>query len=209
VLKLDNSVKTLYLQFSFSNENAVPRWLPLKEEETPAEAELRQKRMAKATGKCVIEPVAGCSIETLPDEITEAGFTLVDAYYQPRIDKINPRKRFFVARYVFIRTEEVARNELDELSWKILADLHDLCLLAFWRARAYKNPYFKDEQLVDGIFAASINVDTRKPRFNSAGELIMEWERDANKNKVGDASRPIPAAAKLRIQDNTLQIVPS
>lgn len=209
MLKIDGSVKALYLQFSFSNENAVPKWLPWKEEETPAESKERRERKTHGTGQgiCVIQPTEGCSLESLPAEIASTNFTLADAYAQPRMDPNNPRKRWYMARFVFLRKEDMTRDELGgELRENVELDLEELCILAFWRVRAFKNPYFKDQEPVPGLSAASVNLVARKPRFRPDGELILEWERDAAGNKVGNAPHSIPPTAYLRVQDSVLQL---
>lgn len=208
MLTINASVKMLYVQFTFSNENAVPQWLFLKEEETPAEAKARKERQMHATGECVIKLTSECSLETLPNDIKDAGFTLVDGYYQPRIDQNNPKKKYYIARYVFIRNEDVVHDELGELREKILAELQDLFLLAFWRVRAFQNPYFKDKEPVDGLSAASVNLEARKPRFHPNGKMIEVWRKDADGNRVGDKKVPLSAGHSLRIQDNTLQLTP-
>jgi hypothetical protein len=211
VLKLDKTVKCLYLQFSFSNRNTVPKWLPWKEEETADQSKERRARKTHGAGMgvCVIEPTESCSIESLPDEVAPAGFYLVDAYAQQRTDPNNPRKRWYMARFIFIRTEELDPNREDELKGLregVEVGLQELCILALWRVRAWKNPYFKDGEPVEGLHAASVNMEVRKPRFSPNGDPILQWERDAEGNKVGDAPLPLVPAAYLRIVDDTLQL---
>lgn len=208
MLKLDKTVRSFYLQFSFSNEKAVPAWLPMQEEETPAEAKARRERKTHGTGMgvCVIEPAENCSIETLLDEIVSAGFTLVNAYYQPRVDPNNPRKCWYMARYIFVRNEDVTRDELGESREMIEVGLKDICLLAFWRVRAWRNPFFKDGEPVEGLSAASVNLEARKPRYQPNGQPVVAWRRDYAGNRVGTAPKPLAAAHYLRVKGNTLQL---
>lgn len=208
MLKLDKTVKSLYLQFSFSNENAVPGWLPLKEEETQAESKERRERKTHGTGMsvCVIQSTEGCSLESLLDKIKAAGFTLVNAYYQPRVDPNNPWKRWFMARYIFVRNEDVTRDELGEYREEIETGLKDLCLLAFWRVRAWRNPFFKNDEPVDGLFAASVNLEARKPRYQPNGSPIVVWQKDSAGNRVGTAPQPLEPTHILTIREGALQL---
>ncbi|MBU1179605.1 hypothetical protein KJ885_01540 [Patescibacteria group bacterium] len=217
MLNLDESVKLVSLQFSFSNRNAVPAWLPSIDPETPAEQQARAKRNADASGEEMIPPTEKCSLAMIVDDLEEAGYVLVDGLHQERINAKDTRRTYQMCRFVFLRRDAVEelRDELGSTRAKITEGLGELCLLAMWRVRAFLNPLFKGSvlskcpELFSGDeppHAASINMETREPLFRPDGQPIMVWQKDENGERTGAEKVPLSPKHCLCVEDGAIQL---
>ncbi|HNY35839.1 MAG TPA: hypothetical protein PLD14_02400 [Candidatus Pacearchaeota archaeon] len=194
----------IIIQGSFSNEEAVPKSLKMIIPETVTQSELRRSR--EGVGY-MVDIRDGCSTTDLLSDIKKSGYELVDAFYQPRVNPKDPthRSRYFMVRYTFARKEN-AEPSAEFLTKKttIENDLQKLLSEAIWRIRFFLNPFFKDGKVIEGCQVASINLEARKPLFLPNGQSVVQWNRDQQGNKIGDAPEPIKAKTIFRVSESTI-----
>lgn len=205
---LDKSVRLVGLQFSFSNRALIPTSVKRRSREMPEES---RERKSRADGFILIQPTPLCSLTGFVDDLYRAEFQLVDAFYQERLDHIckGGNKTYFTARYVFSRNEFATPSEFFVgVREGVLVSLIDLAEKSFWRVRAFANPYFENGEVVLGQCVVNINMEVREPRFQNDGTHRVQWTRDVNGNKVGDAPVPFRAKADLMILGGSLGLFP-
>ena len=208
---LDGSVKLVMVQVSFSNPNVLPKWIDVDEKEQPEE---RVERKVRANGTMIIEPVEdmNCSLDQFVSDLEEAGFALVSAICQKRPHGKQKGQFYWMARFVFVRQEDLQANEgFDRVKHLIYAELRNIFREALWRVRAFRNPFFKDEEEVAGAASLSINCEARKPlrviEQNRPPRPAMEWLKDENGQKIGDGPVAVKAKCHLRVQDGEVRLV--
>ena len=208
-MRLDESVPLVMLQFSFSNINVVPKWV---RQEKPEDAQKHQERIARkssATGVTVIEPAENCSANGFLDELKSAGYELVDALYQTRMNKPGTyNKVYHMVRYTFGRTRDdaVVPDEFQNALIKARDELGTLIDTAMWRVRVFSNPFYKKGEEMPDQRVASVNFEARKPLIQSDGQPVLVWQKDDAGNKIGDAPLPLQSSFMLQIVDGRIQI---
>jgi hypothetical protein len=205
VITLDDSVRLVSMQFSFSNINVVPT--SVKKLELEMLEERNERKTYKGNGEVIIKPIENVSLVEFLDNL-EVGYELVDAFYQPRIDPKDPRgnRIYHMVRFLFARRKYVElSDEFKEVRSTIHAELRKICEQAMWRVRAFLNPFFMDDEEVLGQRALSINLEARKPLFHPDGQLVMVWQKDERGNRVGETPFPLKPDYYLRIEDNVVQ----
>lgn len=209
MVALDNSVRMVMLQFSFSNSKIVPRWVWEKSFEKWGE--WKERKNNEGTGETAIPPTKNCSLIKFLDELEIAGYKMVDALYQPRTDpKDNSRKRkYHMVRFIFVRREYL--EELPEGFKNAQKNIHDelrkMCKEAMWRIRVFLNPFFQDNEEVPGHHALSINLELRTPLVQSDGQPVVVWQKDNQDNRIGDAPLPLKPDHYLHITENAIQLI--
>lgn len=193
------------VQFSFSSPAVIPQVVKRAERETPDE---RNERKSRSSGVLLIEPTEKCSLVGLLGELEAAGYEMVDALYQERIDPKDPRGRrtYHMVRFLFARREFVNLSDEFEKA-RILAELTEMCATAMWRVRVFSNPFYKDGEEVPGQRAMSINFDARKPLFRLDGQPVTVWQKDEKGRRVGDAPVPLSPEHCLQFVGDTVAIV--
>ncbi len=205
MVEIDSSVQMIILQFSFSNGKAVPEWIGCHEKEVPQE---RTERKNRLHGELVIEKTKSCSVLNLAKDLGVAGYELVDAFCQKRINPKYPNKRYQMVRFVFVRNEDMQLPD-NFMNKRVpaLGSLREMCAAAMWRARVFLNPYYENGEKIPNKHAISINLDVRRP----LRPPIMVWPRDENNRKM----KGVPGVEKirlmpdchLRVEDNILSLV--
>ena len=190
------------LQFSFSNPEAIPVLVRHRSNETTEERVVRKNH---ASGRLVIEPTEKCSVATVFVGIESAGYELVDAFHQERIDPKDPigRRRYHTVRFQFAR-HEVAQvsDEFKVIRGQIRNELQDICGDSHWRVRAFLNPFYRDGEEVPGKNAVSINFEARSPLFHPDGTPVLVWRKDEKDNRLGNAPVPPRFNFVLSVWDN-------
>jgi hypothetical protein len=202
-----NGTRLVALQFSFSNPDVIPPTVKRLGRETPEERVLRKSR---ASGVMVIEPTERCSLVELLGELEAAGYEMVDAFYQERIDAKDPRgkRTYHMVRFLFAHREFVElSDEFKKTRDIIRAELRSMCESAMWRVRAFSNPFYKNGEEIPDQHAVSINLEARQPLFRPDGQPVTVWQKDENGKKVGGAPRPIKPDYCLRIVGDAIQLV--
>lgn len=196
LIPLDEAVRLISFQFSFSNADAVPRFVRQTCAETP---EGREKRKSyDNAGVQLIPPTENCNLFGVLTEINSAGWSLVDAVYQERVNPIPGRKMYHMVRFVFAKPDGAPINADEALYRRAIAsDFAEITGQAHWRVRGYSNPYFKDGEVVEGACAISVNMEVRVPRYRLDGTPVTQWIKDEDGNRLGNAPRPITADYNL------------
>lgn len=169
-------VRMITVQLSFSNPSVIPARVRRLEPET----ELGHlARGLQTPGELVIKPTENCSVYFLA-ELGVLGFELVDALYQKRIGNYHMVRYLFVLPELALPTEEflTARRS-------IKAELREMLSVAFWRVRAYRNPYYKNGKEVGGQATVSINLEARRPRFLPDGHPVTARLKDESRKRAG------------------------
>ncbi|MDP1688904.1 MAG: hypothetical protein Q8L47_02125 [bacterium] len=207
MITLNRDVRLVLLQFNFSNSDAVPATVKRLNPETKKES---TERKSRSSGVMVIEPTLKCSIVAFLDELEEAGYEMVDAFYNERVDAKDTRGRrtYHMVRFTFARHEFVdLSDEFRGMRSAIRAELRDLCGNAMWRVRAFSNPFYIDGMESPDQRTLCINLEVRQPLFRPDGRPIMVWQKDESGNRVGDAPLPLKADYYLWLVDNVVSLM--
>lgn len=206
---IDNTDRIMF-QFNFTNERFVPLTVERFKPETKADHVARKAPQGKRSGTMVIAPTENCSLKELLPGVELAGFEMVAASYQERIDAKDSGggRRYHTVRFVFARSEDAEiSNELWSLRDILRSELQEMCDDAMWRVRVYSNPFFKNGEEISGRRALSFNFEARVPLYRPNGEPVAVWQKDEDGARVGDAPVPISAGHHLRFEGNAVQLV--
>lgn len=191
------NTRLLALQFSFSNRAIVPECLPVRSAETTEEHIVRQDRKERGETEVLMEPTPNVSLSRVLEDLDGAQYDLVDAFYQSRIGK---NGRFQMLRFLFARRAFATPSDhCIFLRDEYLSALQRIVDEAFWRVRAFRNPYFANGVVVEGQQTLSINMEARVSRFLPDGQPVVVWERDEERKKVGEHPHPLRPEHELRI----------
>ncbi|MBI2030429.1 MAG: hypothetical protein HYT89_03690 [Candidatus Omnitrophica bacterium] len=210
-LPLGEHVRMVMLQFNSSKPTFIPRglmdWLIEMGRETP------EKRAARKSypvaGIPVIEPTLQCSLREMPAALETAGYELADVLHEERLDGKDPagKRTYHMIRFVFVR-REVAEVSDDFKAVRNMArdGLRHICESAFWRVRSFLNPFYQDGEAIEGLNAASVNMEVRVPLLQPNGVPITARLKNQWGKAVGD---PLPLRPDffLRIVDNTVSLI--
>lgn len=192
------NARLISLQFSFTNSDAVPHSVRCLSPETPEE---RTERKSHASGAMIIQPTENCSLEKLLDELYANGYCLVDAFNKTRLDhkQLPGMKTYHIVRFIFARADAATQSEAFQAkSAAVYADLRKICSGAFWRVRAFRNPFYLKGEEIPGEFTISLNLEARKPRLYPDGQEVKSWEKDAEGRRIGDSPLPLKASWRVR-----------
>lgn len=203
-VKLSDFVPLIGLQFSFSNSDVIPPSVKHQKKETPEES---NKRGSCSSGNLIIKPTENCSLVELLNKLEVAGYNMIDAFYQERIDPKDPNSKriFHMVRFLFsYRGYVEPSDEFRERRSAIWTELRNICQVALWRVKVFSNPFYKDGKEIPGQRALSINLEARKPLFYPDGQPVMVWPKDKNGKHLGDASLPLKPDYCLRIKKSAI-----
>jgi len=202
-IALDTTARLVSLQFSFSNPSVIPITVRRRQAETKTESDQRKQRSG---GILAIEPCENVSIAEFVRKLEQSGYTLVDGLYQARQDVKHPSQMYHMVRFVFSRTQFVEITEqFREVQPKIREELHSIGETAFWRVRAFSNPFYKNGEEIGGFRALSFNFEVRIPRYLPDGQPVVQRRKDEHGKKIGDPV-PIEPAHHLVIQENVVML---
>ena len=179
-----SSVPTILVQFSFSSEKAVPRYLRTEGRETVKE---KEERTSQKGGIELIEKSEKIKISSIIFNLERFGFFLVDGYSK-ELFHTERKGTYYVARFIFSRKKveddylRFARKAFEMLSGD-----------AFWTVKSYLNPSSEDGR---NSFI-SINMVGRTPIRQGDGSLVRIWKKDREGNHVGTEAVPITPTGKL------------
>ncbi|MCE9642768.1 MAG: hypothetical protein K8Q97_00425 [Candidatus Andersenbacteria bacterium] len=198
---IGQSVRTVGLQFRFTNEALIPaliRALPAQQ----------GSRSNSATGQEFITPTQDVGVADALAELDGLGYVLVDAFYQPR-PASGGGKPAYIVRFVFARKEFAEPkpafiNIRDQVRLMLGAMLQE----SMWATQAYINPLFVDHELVEGEFAVMVNMTARTPLIDPAtGRSIMVWPRGERSGKASDKVA-LAAEMELRFLADSIELLP-
>lgn len=203
MVAVDDAVRLIILQFVCTNQDVVPSSVGLGVSEA-----VHDERKKRANGTLVVEPTKNVFLAELPGDLREAGYELVDAFYQRRS---NPKtgRGYYMIRFVFCRHEHVDEGTkgFREGCRIILADLEDICDQALWQTRIFLNPFFKDGEEIPGQKAISINLDVRQPLFQFGGQSVAVWPKDEKGKRIGKSPQPLRPDHNLRIESGSIRLL--
>ncbi len=188
---LDESVRMVMVQFACSNPSVIPENARERRKESPKGRFVRKHKYVP--GQQVIEPVENISLSAFLGELEQAGYVLVDAFSQRRKNTEEKHQPFYyVARFSFVREEYVqGSEEFEEVREVLRHELQEICNLALWRVRAFKNLFFHNGEQIPGQYAVSINFEARTPHPTTPNSV------------------PLTPKGSLRIVDNSIQLLPA
>lgn len=123
------------------------------------------------------------------------GYTLV--HVGKRVVNTEEGKTQYVLRYTFgtIPREE---KHLRRLGEELCRELEAYAAEALWNVQAFRNPYYRDGNVVEGKRVITIDINARKPLFEmKEGTLapVMVWSGGRDKMGKGVGEK-VPLAAK-------------
>jgi hypothetical protein len=198
-----HDVRMITIQFSFTNPDAIPTTVKQLERETVLE---HVARKLQATGERVIEPTENCSLEFL-GELGAVGFELVDALYQKRVDGGDPNRTYHMVRFLFSRNEFASVSEPFALVRdNVRVELRKMLSAAFWRVRAFLNPFYQNGEEIAGQRALSINLEVRVPLYQPDGQPVTARPKDASGKRVG-TPQPLTPDFRLAVVGDTIRLL--
>lgn len=211
MVTLDNTVRLVMLQVRFSKKEYIPNAIQGLRRETEEE---RVKRSGPTNGIQVIEPTKQTSLQNFLEEFEALDYELVSAYAEKRTDtndasdkRDSYEPKYYIVRFVFVRREFAQTSEaFKAVRSDVRAALQEICETAFWRVRAYSNPFFENGEEVSGQRAVSINLEGRQPLLQSDGQPVMARIKVDGKAE-GDPV-PLRPMNTLSVVDNTLLLLP-
>lgn len=172
---INDYVEMLLLQFDFTNSELVPLTVKDERREQESESQARKQRSTQKPGLQLIDPTVDNShdtnINSLPEDLVKLDMTLVDAFFQKRVDAKKPNAYYHTVRFTFVPgSKAVFKDRFKEFMPIVYSELTGLTQLAFWRVRAYQNSYYLNDREVRGSCVVSINLGPPTPIFSSNGE---------------------------------------
>lgn len=174
-IRINANDRLLIVQFDLNNYEALPFNIPKLEKETVAESHRRRAASKVNAAQTKLAELGRKKIFAayVPISLNAGGYVLVDAQHRERVDRNRSSITYHAIRYTFVRKEFEKRN--DEALKKFLpfrgvhyAGLQELCELALWeKLRVYRNPFYNEGVEIPGQYAISLNMDGRKPLFES------------------------------------------
>lgn len=187
-IPLTSNDRLLIVQFALNNFEALPFSLSEKETETKQESKQRRTQSRKnAASTRLAEQQGKIFAVYMPVSLHENDYSMVNAEYQERIDKKMSAISYHSVRYTFVRKvfEKKSDSSFQEfLLWRGIhgAGMQELCELAIWgKIRVYRNPFYENGVEIPGHHAVSINLDARKPLYESTHSALTFTPDNANK----------------------------
>lgn len=219
--RLNDNVRLVVMQFACSKKERMPvlKWL---KKETMLESD---ERMAKSDptygdGKLFMDTeVNTVSVYDFLSDLEEAGYEIIDAFNQERIEwDLNAiYKKFYIARFIFAHREYVnSSKDFENKRDMVHAEFLKMAMEAIWRVKGFSNPFYKDDERISGQYTISVNMVARNPLVDNEGRPLYIWkkdeygqkiiERDENGKKIGDAKILVKPKYCLRIENNCVEL---
>lgn len=199
-----DQARLVMLQFSFSNSGIIPGTIRKREPESKNESTARKARHG---GILAIEPHENTDITGFIKQLSESGYVLVDGFYQARQDVKNPKQMYHVVRFTFAKDVFAElTDEFKKVQPALMADLRTIGTAAFWRVRAFSNPFYKDGEETPGFTAPSFSFEARVPLFLPNGKPVVQRLKDTLGKKYGDPV-PLEPAGRLVIKNKTVTVL--
>ncbi len=196
-------VRMVAIQLSFTSSAAIPAAVRQLERETALE---HVARKLQTTGKLVIEPTENCSLDFL-GELEAVGFELVDALYQRRVDHKDPNRTYHMVRFLFAQHRFAAPStEFKLVRDSIRAELREMLRVAFWRVRAFLNPFYQNGKEIAGQRALSINLEARVPLYQPDGQPVTARPKDESGKRTG-SPQPLTSDFRLAVVGDTIRLL--
>lgn len=188
--KIEETDQFICLQFSFSNPDNIPASI----QKLPEGKRLRQetdrdmeRRERASLGETLMEPAERLHVSSLRDQLSRAGYELVDVVCENRLQwQRSTLATFTMLRYTFASraiSPSILKPEFIRMQRELMLGLDVLLCQAFWRMRVFRNQEDVDRDVIpiDADHVA-IRLEVREPAWEK-GEPVMRWVRD---EKTGD-----------------------
>jgi hypothetical protein len=198
---LEGTLRIVSLRFRVNNLKLVPQGIREKvHNETPSQFIARQS--SRAAGEECIAPTKDVSCAQFLNDLTATGYVMIDAFFQV----LNPK--YIIVRFDFVILEHFLPSDEFSQGAKIKAEigLRNLAEKNMWRIQAYLNPFFFEGYEIDDQYGLAINLDSRKPLVDKNGQTILVWEKDEQRERVGEAPIELRPKLFLQIQDDEIVI---
>ena len=209
MLTLNNSVRLISFQFSFSNRKLVPAIFQKIKKGTETVNMRKGRKGRKVSGKMLLPPTMNCFLGKIFNDL-EDSYALVNVFCQNRIDPKDPEavNIYYAVRFTFARNEFAEpSSDFIKMRRSFYQEFKIFVIHAMWRARAYLNPFFQNEKNLDGQFVLSINLEARTPLTYPDGNRVAVWKKDPKGKKIGDGPIPIKPDYFLRTKNNKLALL--
>lgn len=197
------------LQFSFSKKKHVPLGLPSKGSTTKEDRKKRKEREhSTETISLWPEPIQEVSLEVFVNQLRALGYKLIDASTLERSK--DDGTKYDMCRFLFLSKKELYSNDYRENEELYHKCLNELVFNVNWRIRAYKNPYYKDGEVVEGSHTLSINCEPRQPLKNLNNKTLIQNFKDNGEFVLDFNGSKIEARKEDRMlvtQNKALQII--
>ena len=185
-------VRQIGIQFSFNNEDVVPHSVLVHERPVCVVSEKR------APGIIVFPEQEQCSLKEILQDISK-DYVLTDVVYEERPKGGTREATYHMVRFIFSEKGGAKRvADHDGLVNALIELVND----AFWKTRAFSNPWYIDGAEVAEQRSLNIACCARTPVKNSLGQPVLARKRDDKGKKVGDPV-PIEPHHILSIKDLT------
>ncbi len=199
---LDQHVRLVQMQFSFSNPKIIPTSVRRFNSETDDE---RSTRKSRIPGIQFIPPTINTSILGFATQLEACRYELVDSFYKPRLEE-RSRQTYHMIRFVFAREEDASISDtFYDIRNVIRSDLWKMCHDSLWRVRAYDNPFYMDDQNSPER-TVSINMEAREPLYLPDGQLIKARRKNEQGQPIGEPV-PISPSHRLKIVKNKIDLM--
>lgn len=200
MIKLDNSVRFIVIQFRSSNTRFIPDYIPEREAEFG-----RKKQEPKTKGKIVIKPTENCCLLNLASDLEESEYELVDAFFQGRQGEND--RIFYITRFTFIHYEYV-ESSIRLVQEEMNKGLREVCNEALWKTQVFLNPFCKNGEETSEQNSVSINSVARQPLFDRGGNRLKVWQRDSGGERMGKEPVEIKPEHMFEIREGAISVFP-
>ena len=201
---IEEGVRLIAVQFSFSNPEAIPDSVRRLQPETEIESIKRHHKNETGDGYLILKPTENCSLVKLPGGLAEDGYNLVDAFYQERLRR---GRSYHMVRFLFSR--EPARvanpdynNFMQTQGRAVNAfDFNEMCSCSMWKGQVFSNLFYGNGGKATSERVVNIALVARKPLFRPDGTPVMVWKKNENGERVGDKPVPLHPEYYLNIKE--------
>lgn len=198
---MQGAVRLVILQFSFSNLKLIPTCIPQRAKET---TEGFVARKSAIRGEQIVQETHGVSVLSFLLSLVSYGYQLVDAF---SIIRTKDGRDYRAVRFTFASPgHHECSPEFAKIRPAILQELRKMLGDAMWRVRGYLNPFFANQEVLDGVFVISINLEARDPLVEPDGKPILRYMRDEQGNKIGEKV-PVQPKCLLKIENGDVVVV--
>ncbi len=206
-------IRLILLRFAFTNPLVAPEciWEGL---ECEVDEGRHKPQETIPQGRLVINPAE--NVDVLPFLAgLGRGYTLSDLRFQQRTGRHDQRSAarpadYYVMSFVFCDRQHAAPSQkIRGMGDELQKALQRVCEEAFWRVRAFLNPFCTEGTVIPEKYALSINLELRNPRYDGNGVPMKTWLKDKNGQRKGSEAVPIKPDSVLVFQEQVIEVVPA
>lgn len=171
---MHTAFRMIMLQFSFSNAEICPRYIPMVDgEATRQDARDRKQVPRERLGMQIIQPTEKVAVAPFIVDLNKGGWVLARASRQRRMH-LEKSEFYYTTRFLFFHGEKARIDHT-------IVGMQDLMLSAllrfssesYWRVRGYNNPYVEENGMPTRERMLSINLEVPMLRVDRHGDWIL------------------------------------